>query len=260
VLHVFDPSVKSHDASSQTENIDVICSISTGTLTVTLNNKVEDITQRLGSVELLEVEDPEDVDVFEWTVQAIGERDELQKTIATSQARVREKDEEIAALRKQLDELVEAKAEHEKQMLSKFALLLNEKKLKIRNMQRVLATSNKDRDKIEELKAVMGSNSSGLPRRGKRAAEEDDEDQDEEEDDAFEPMEVDEDAKDDDAESTRQDQRTPEPSDDQVNDTDVDEQTAQQDRSSPAKDVGITTAATDVDDEETASEDEDDEL
>jgi hypothetical protein len=45
----------------------------------------------------------------------------------------------VAKLTAQLEQLTDAKREHEAALLEKFKLLLNEKKLKIRDQQRLLA-------------------------------------------------------------------------------------------------------------------------
>ena len=50
-------------------------------------------------------------------------------------------------LKKQLEELTKAKAQHEHSLVANFAQLLNEKKLKIRNQQRLLASATVDPDK-----------------------------------------------------------------------------------------------------------------
>ncbi|OAP61475.1 hypothetical protein AYL99_03678 [Fonsecaea erecta] len=156
-------------------NLEVTCSLSgkdpKTVLSITINNRVEDITQRLGSIDLSQTEDTDDVDLFGWASQAVEKRDELQAEVTSLEEQVKTRDEVMASLQRQIDELVEAKAEHEKQMLSKFALLLNEKKLKIRNMQRILSTAKTDQKKLKELQAVIGNEVAGVPRRNKRPAD-----------------------------------------------------------------------------------------
>jgi len=56
-------------------------------------------------------------------------------------------EETINKLNGQLEELINAKSEHESQLISKFVQLLNEKKLKIRNQQRLLASARVDPSK-----------------------------------------------------------------------------------------------------------------
>jgi DNA double-strand break repair and V(D)J recombination protein XRCC4 len=61
--------------------------------------------------------------------------------------RVSTAEETINKLNGQLEELINAKSEHESQLISKFVQLLNEKKLKIRNQQRLLASARVDPSK-----------------------------------------------------------------------------------------------------------------
>lgn len=106
-----------------------------------------------------------------------------------------EKDEQIKKLQTSLDELVKLKSENETQLLEKFSLLLNEKKLKIRDQQRLLQASTVDPAKAEALKesrTTAKSRTPGKSRGAKRkagdaAAEES------VSEDGFEAMDVDED-------------------------------------------------------------------
>lgn len=63
--------------------------------------------------------------------------------------RYREAEDTIAKLSQQLADLMEAKSQHENQLLANFTQLLNEKKLKIRNQQRLLASATADPTKGE---------------------------------------------------------------------------------------------------------------
>jgi hypothetical protein len=78
-------------------------------------------------------------------------------------------------------------------MIEKFSRLLNEKKLKIRDQQRLLASSNVDPAKlaaIEQARTETKARSAGPSRAGKRKGVIKDE-SDEESDDGFEKMDVD---------------------------------------------------------------------
>jgi len=112
---------------------DLACLEALWLLSITFSNRVEDITQRLGTIDLPQTDDTDDVNLFEWALQAIEKRDGLGDEVTSLRRQIKGKDEVVASLQNQIDELVEAKAEHETQMLAKFTLLLNEKKLKIRN-------------------------------------------------------------------------------------------------------------------------------
>lgn len=182
--------------NAQKANLDVTCSISgkdpNGTLTIAIRHKVEDITQNLGNIELPQTEDTDDIDLFGWTLQAIEKRDKLDGMVEAQTGELQSKDAALKTLQKQIDELVEAKAEHEKQLLSNFTVLLNEKKLKIRTMHRVLSTAKTDPKTLKELQSVLKEEESATPRRRKkRHATEPPKDDETEESEAFETMEVD---------------------------------------------------------------------
>ncbi|KIW54230.1 hypothetical protein PV05_06601 [Exophiala xenobiotica] len=196
LCHVFGCKTGRKINSAQKENLDVTCSLSgkdpRGTLTISLRNKVEDITQQLGSIQLPQTEETDDIDLFGWAIQAIDRRDELEEEAKDLQETAKAKNEIVTNLHKQIDELVKAKAEHEQQMLTKFTAVLNEKKLKIRNLQRVLSTAQADPKKLKELQSAgggrHGARSNG--RRGtKRQAQGQDEESDESE--GFDNMDVD---------------------------------------------------------------------
>jgi hypothetical protein len=109
---------------------------------------------------------------------------------------LQEKEARIKRLDDSFAELVKVKNEHETDLLEKFSLLLNEKKLKIRDQQRLLAGANIDPERLELLErsrkpASLGP--AGPSRAGKRKAGRDARGQIEEEesDDEFEKMDVD---------------------------------------------------------------------
>lgn len=116
--------------------------------------------------------------------------------LASFKSKFREQQETISKLNAQLEELIAAKATHETELLEKFRDLLNEKKAKIRDQQRLLATAKVDPKKLAAVQASRKSSKGAAAapsRTGKRKAEngsqidEDDEDVDI----GFEKMDVD---------------------------------------------------------------------
>lgn len=86
----------------------------------------------------------------------------------------------ITELRNQLDELTESKKAREAEILEKFCGLLNEKKVKIREQQRLLSTAQVDPSRLDAARASQAARSSVMEdrkpassRRGKRKALED---------------------------------------------------------------------------------------
>lgn len=108
-------------------------------LHIIVRQSVEGITHKFGSLQLPFSDNTEDVDLFGWAVEAADERDGLAAKLRSSLSRVEDAEKTIKSLEEQLQVLITAKEEHETQLLSKFALLLNEKKLRIRSQQRLIA-------------------------------------------------------------------------------------------------------------------------
>jgi len=135
----------------------------------------------------------EEPDLFEWCGIAVESKSKSITELQTLKSSLKDKDEQIRKLEESFAELVALKNGHEKSLLEKFSLLLNEKKLKIRDQQRLLASSNVDPAKVEALEAARRdsrSRSAGPSRKGKRkvGTQENSEDSD----DGFEKMDVDE--------------------------------------------------------------------
>ena len=84
--------------------------------------------------------------------------------------------------------------EYEQELLEKFSLLLNEKKLKIRDQQRLLAGSRVDPRKLEAVEASRSTSkprSAGTSRAGKRKAGRNTKGDSENDEDGFDKMDVD---------------------------------------------------------------------
>lgn len=75
---------------------------------------------------------------------AASRADELEHQVITLSGRYRVAEDTIQTLNEQLEELLRAKDHHETQLVANFAQLLNEKKLKVRNQQRLLASATVD--------------------------------------------------------------------------------------------------------------------
>jgi hypothetical protein len=159
-------------------------------LTITFRNRIDQIIQKLGSIELKETE--EEIQLFDWATSAVDQQRSLQEEVSTLRSKSEADQAAITALQSQVADLVKANAEHEEQLISKFAILLNEKKLKIRNQQRILSSAKVDKAKLARLKLTL--NGTGRqPTRKKRRAETEAEahDQEKDESDDFETMDVD---------------------------------------------------------------------
>ncbi|CAD0112931.1 unnamed protein product [Aureobasidium uvarum] len=113
--------------------VEVVANVSSSQLTITIRNKISGIT-----------DDDEDIQLYDWTGFAVSRADGLAYQLAAFQSTVAEHQKTIDDLTTQLDDLVKAKKSHQDEMLRKFAALLNTKKLKIRDQQRLLAHAKVD--------------------------------------------------------------------------------------------------------------------
>lgn len=104
-----------------------------------MRTRVEDITHRLGAIDLQHSDNTDDVDLFAWTSQVVERRDALADQLQDGKDKVQRAERTIESLEQQLQDLVTAKEDHETQLLTKFIALLNEKKLRIRTQQRQIA-------------------------------------------------------------------------------------------------------------------------
>ncbi|OBT56030.1 hypothetical protein VE04_03513 [Pseudogymnoascus sp. 24MN13] len=92
------------------------------------------ITQRLGSLRLALDEDQE-IELFDWCGDSIQHSHSLTHTLKSAQSALVKEQAKSRKLAEQLEDLLKAKGENEHALLEKFALLLNEKKAKIRELQ-----------------------------------------------------------------------------------------------------------------------------
>ena len=289
--HVLISKQGSGVTETNKQNLDVSCTVSgkdpNATLAISFRTRVEDITQRLGSLELAQTEDTDHVDLFGWASQAIEQRDELESQIMKGSEEASISTSTIAALQAQLEDLNRAKAEHENELLEKFVALLNEKKLRLRELSRQMSTGKVDKRALERLEATLPLGSDTRPRGKKRSAGRTARASASDESDGFEAMEVDKPGNDKKAAGSDDDRHTTENETETESDDDGDldkpvtsqteagstgssklpqKQQEQQQSLPPPQDLPFTRqtkqaekevkAPTPQDDEETASEDE----
>lgn len=89
-------------------------------------------------------DDEQAVELFDWSGIAAARAEGLEQQVADLTDRYRLAEGTIRKMNQQLEELMHAKSQHENQMVGNFVQLLNEKKLKIRNQQRLLASATAD--------------------------------------------------------------------------------------------------------------------
>lgn len=153
------------------QGVETVAAISKTNATITIRKKVGEITQRLGTIPLQKTDT--EVDTLEWVDAAAAEADGLRLQLDVLRASVESQRDSIAKLTTELDMLVRAKKAHEDELLSKFAALLNAKKLKIRDQQRLLKSAKIDSDAaidVSRSKSARTPREASSSRGGKRKA------------------------------------------------------------------------------------------
>ncbi|KAK4580532.1 hypothetical protein LTR86_000735 [Recurvomyces mirabilis] len=120
------------------QGIETVCSLERDNLTVTIRKNIGGIHQRLGTI-VLSQNDEQEINPFDWAAISTAKVDALLQSANEMQISAKKHEVEVAKLTKQLEDLVQAKKDHESELLKKCAALLNAKKLKIRDQQRLLA-------------------------------------------------------------------------------------------------------------------------
>ncbi|KAI2631588.1 hypothetical protein GGS21DRAFT_150495 [Xylaria nigripes] len=159
---------------------------------LSFRKNIQGITQRLGTIKLDE-NDKTEISPFDWCVSAIASRTKAKEELVDVIAEIDSLKRSVSELKAQLDDFIITKEEDETQMLEKFRDLLNEKKLKIRQQQRLLSAAKVDPEKLATVSLSEENYTHrrpGLSRSAKRKALETNED--DESDDGFEKMDIDE--------------------------------------------------------------------
>ncbi|KAM3540820.1 hypothetical protein ARSEF1564_006236 [Beauveria bassiana] len=122
---------------------------SEASITITIRKQVQGITQRLGTITLSH-DANEAIELFEWCAASADAVVASNEATTQIQSKATELEASIHQLKDQLEELLKAKDEDETALLQKFRDLLNEKKVKIREQQKVLASGSFSAPKQEE--------------------------------------------------------------------------------------------------------------
>jgi methionyl-tRNA synthetase len=80
-----------------------------------------------------------ELNLFEWAQSSAEAHSRTLQELADVKARATSEQATISKLQTQLDDFIKTKGETEKEVLQQFMVLLNEKKRKIRDQQRLLA-------------------------------------------------------------------------------------------------------------------------
>ena len=137
--------------------LETVATIEGNLLTITLRKTISGITQRLGTIGLHQ-DEAQAIELFEWAGIAAAATTALETEVATLSAKYQDQQKALIKLSSQLKDLTKTKEEHENVLLEKFMELLNAKKLKIRDQQRLLAGAKVDPDKGKLEYVTVGKN------------------------------------------------------------------------------------------------------
>ncbi|PQE09814.1 mitotic apparatus p62 protein [Rutstroemia sp. NJR-2017a BBW] len=203
--------------------VEVHAKVEDTTMTLVIQKVTEGIKQRLGAIKLTEDANAADeISLFDWCALTIKSSESSKSELESLQIKYKEQQETLDKLNEHFKELNKAKADYETELFEKFALLLNEKKLKIRDQQRLLSCATVDPAKLEAIKSARAgvNRTAGASRSGKRKAAKDAQvESSDDSDSGFEKMDLDDPESrpapepEQDDESDKADQQTPEPSD-----------------------------------------------
>ncbi|KAL9948120.1 hypothetical protein D7B24_002386 [Verticillium nonalfalfae] len=229
------------------EGVEAIATVeSEVAITVTVRRRVKGITQRLGTLELKHNAD-EEIELFDWCGLAAAAVVQANVTLAAVTTKQTELEASVWQLKSQLDELVEAKTTDETELLLKFRDLLNAKKVKIREQQKILAAAasgdppavppSQTSQPGKAAKTAGQGRTATKSRASKRkAAAPAAEDDDDESDDGFEKMDVDTAvSKEADAEMSDQQRDTTDDETETASEHDEDEDDAEEEEAKPAQ-------------------------
>ena len=139
----------------------------------------------------------EDIQLFDWCAVAAEASTESKAAASSAVSKAADLESIVNELKSQLDDLVQAKQEDETALLQKFQDLLNEKKVKIRELQKVIASGSFDENQAAasqppQTAKSQTSRAAGQSRSSKRkASSKPTRDSDEDEDDDLQKMKVD---------------------------------------------------------------------
>ncbi|TKW53385.1 hypothetical protein CTA1_11556 [Colletotrichum tanaceti] len=178
-----------------TNDIEVLADVENETiLTLTIRKKGKEFTQRLGAIELNH-SPHELIELFDWCGLSAQTANEAKEALASAAARATQLEESVRELKAQLDELMAAKEADESELLEKFRDLLNEKKVKIRQQQKLLASASVEPAQLAQVQsspqAAGKGHAAAKSRPAKRKAAPAPVNDDSSSDEGFEKMDVD---------------------------------------------------------------------
>lgn len=154
------------------EKLEVFASLVGDQLSIIFRNNISGITQKLGEI-AFKKDDSQELDIIGWAGTSVERSNELDREVQDLSSRYDEQAKKMDKLNNQLEVLIKAKKEHEDSLLKSFSELLNTKKLKIRDQQRLLASAKVDSTqaaKVQNARSTSKPRAATASRIGKRKA------------------------------------------------------------------------------------------
>lgn len=156
------------------------------------------LQQRIGTI-ILDFKEDEELDIFDWCGRALAAKQSIEADLKSATSKAEWVENAVKELRDQLEELIRAKKAEEAELLGKCRDLLNEKKVKIREQQRLLLENNVDAESVgvapspkkKAPQTTRGHTPKSSRTSKRKAAEPEPEPEVPESDDELEKMEVD---------------------------------------------------------------------
>ena len=154
------------------EKLEVLATLAGDQLSLIIRNNISGITQKLGEV-LFKKDESQELDILGWTGTAVERSSTVERELQDLTTNYVEQSKKMEELNNQLEDLIKAKLEHEDSLLQNFRELLNTKKLKIRDQQRLLASAKvdpKQAAKLQNARSISKPRAATASRTGKRKA------------------------------------------------------------------------------------------
>ena len=157
------------------EQLEVLASLVKDQLSITFRNNISGITQKLGEV-VFQKDESQELDITRWAGTAVERSNRLDREVRDLTSKFDQQSKKFEMLNHQLEDMIKSKIEHESSLLQNFRELLNTKKLKIRDQQRLLSSARFDSNKAAKLRHARATSTPHTvtpSRAGKRKAESD---------------------------------------------------------------------------------------
>lgn len=141
------------DAAKLLESVRMVYALKGENIEITIQQDVKGIKVNLGEI-LLPRDDDFEFNPFEWAQASAQAHIRTLKELAGSKTKAHSEQDTIAKLNAQLDDFIKTKNDTETAMLQQFMGLLNEKKRKIRDQNRLLASVKVSKDTAAAVQAT----------------------------------------------------------------------------------------------------------